>query len=127
MSIDNLPSFTDYLPEEIQKIISEFQKGKSSDIPIHVVKKSSLTIDTGTFPDELKIGKISSIYKKDNKELLENYRPVSTLAIFGNIFEKIIYSRLYSFINSQNILDENQYGFCKHAINYSSNSRVSEL
>ena len=59
LSIDNLPSFTDYLPrtnlssiylsdctlEEIQKIISEFQKGKSSDIPIHtVVKKSSLTI-----------------------------------------------------------------------------------
>ena len=150
LSIDNLPSFTDYLPrtnlssiyfsdctpEEIQKIISEFQKGKSSDIPIHVVKKSSLTIcpllsmlynqciDTGTFPDELKIGKISPIYKKDNEELLENYRPVSTLAIFGKIFEKIIYSRLYSFINSQNILYENQYGFRKqhstnHAINYS--------
>ena len=49
---------------------------------------------------------------------------MSTLAIFGKIFEKIIYSRLYSFINSQNILNENQYGFRKqhstnHAINYS--------
>ena len=66
-------------------------------------------IDTGTFPDELKIGKISPIYKK--------YRPVSTLAIFGKIFEKIIYSRLYSFINSQNILYENQS--TNHAINYS--------
>ena len=39
-------------------------------------------IDTGTVPDELKIGKISPIYKKDKEELLENYRPVSTLAIF---------------------------------------------
>ena len=48
-------------------------------------------IDTRTFPDELKIGKISPIYKKDYEELLENYRPVSTLAIFGKIFEKIIY------------------------------------
>ena len=49
---------------------------------------------------------------------------LSTLAIFGKIFEKIIYSRLYSFINSQNILYENQYWFRKqhstnHAINYS--------
>ena len=74
-------------------------------------------IDTGTFPDELKKGKICPIYKKDNEEILENFRPVSTLAIFGKIFEKIIYSRLYSFINSQNILYENQYGFCKqHSI-----------
>ena len=41
-------------------------------------------IDTGTFLDELKIAKISPIYKKDNEELLENYKPVSTLAILKN-------------------------------------------
>jgi hypothetical protein len=35
------------------------------------------------FPDELKTGRISPIYKKDNDELLENYRPVSTLPVFG--------------------------------------------
>ena len=51
----------------------------------------------GIFPDVLKIGKITPIYKKDDKELFENYRPVSTLPIFGNIFEKVIYERLYSF------------------------------
>ena len=39
---------------------------------------------------------------------LENYRPVSTLAVFGKIFEKIIYNRLYSFFQSQNTLYENQ-------------------
>ena len=80
----------------------------------------------GTFPEELKIGKISPIYKKDNKQLLENYRPVSTLAIFGKIFEKIIYNRLYNFITSQGLMCENQYGFRKnhstsHALNYSVN------
>ena len=78
----------------------------------------------GTFPDRLKIGKISPIYKKDGIELLENYRPVSTLAVFGKLFEKVIYSRLYSFLVSQNILFENQFGFRKshstnHALNYS--------
>ena len=44
----------------------------------------------GIFPDVLKIGKITPIYKKDDKELFENYRPVSTLPIFGKIFEKVI-------------------------------------
>ena len=80
----------------------------------------------GKFPDDLKTGKITPIYKKDNAELLENYRPISTLPIFGKLFEKIIYSRLYSFFVSQNLLHEKQFGFRKnhstsHAINYSIN------
>ena len=150
LTVNSIPSFTDYLPntnsssiylsdctsEEVFNVISELQNGKSSDVPIHVVKASSQIIspvlsmlynkcmNEGNFPNELKTGKISPIYKKDNEDLLENYRPVSTLAIFGKIFEKIIFSRLYSFMTSQKILYENQFGFRKqhstnHAINYS--------
>ena len=81
-------------------------------------------MNMGTFPDDLKTGRISPIYKKDSEELLENYRPVSTLAVFGKIFEKIIYNRLLSFFLSQNTIYENQYGFRKnhstsHALNFS--------
>jgi hypothetical protein len=78
----------------------------------------------GTFPSELKVGKVTPIYKKDNQELLENYRPISILPIFGKLFEKIIYRRLYSFFVSQGILHEKQFGFreghsTSHALNYS--------
>ena len=78
----------------------------------------------GIFLMNLKLVKLVRFIKKDNEDLLENYRPVSTLAIFGKIFEKIIFSRLYSFMTSQKILYENQFGFRKqhstnHAINYS--------
>ena len=120
--------------EEVLNVISELQNGKSGDVPIHVVKASSQIIspvllmsynncmNEGNLPNELKTGKISPIYKTDNEDLLENYRPVSTLAIFGKIFEKIIFSRLYSFMTSQKILYEKQFGFRKqhstyHAIN----------
>ena len=58
----------------------------------------------GKFPDELKVGKITPIYKKGDKELLENYRPVSTLPIFGKIFEKIIYERIYNFLISKRLI-----------------------
>ena len=80
----------------------------------------------GIFPDVLKIGKITPIYKKDDKELFENYRPVSTLPIFGNIFEKVIYERLYSFFISQQLMIPDQFGFRKghstsHALNFSIN------
>ena len=118
--------------EEISKIISELENGKSSDIPVKIIKKSNkfispilaqhfnyLLIKIGKFPDDLKTGKITPIYKKDNAELLENYRPISTLPIFGKLFEKIIYSRLYSFFVSQNLL--HIHSLC-HKIYYTKNN-----
>ena len=150
LTVNSILSFADYLlntnsssiylsdctSEEVINVISELKNGKSSDVPIHVVKASSQIIspvlsmlynkcmNEGNFPNELKTGKISPIYKKDNEDLVKNYRPVSTLAIFEKIFEKIIFRRLYSFMTSQKILYENQFGFRKqhstnHTINYS--------
>ena len=148
--LEPLPTFLDFMPqrtkqslffydcdqEEISEIISNLKNGKASDFPIRVIKQLSSVlspalavqfnrlISQGLFPSVLKLGKITPIYKKDNEELLENYRPVSTLPIFGKIFEKIIYKRLYSFLVSQGILHDSQFGFRKshstsHALNYS--------
>ena len=121
---------------EVADIIKNLQNGKSSDFPIRVIKKLShiltpvLTVQfnnlmaEGLFPSILKIGKITPVYKKDNEKLLENYRPVSTLPIFGKIFEKIIYTRLYGFFVSNGSIHKSQFGFRKghstsHALNYS--------
>ena len=80
----------------------------------------------GIFPDVLKTGKVTPVYKKDNPELFGNYRPVSTLPIFGKIFEKVIYRRIYSFATSQGILNENQFGFRKsHSTSHAINKSVS--
>ena len=83
-------------------------------------------MEIGEFPHLLKLGKISPIFKKGDPTLFENYRPISTLPIFGKILEKIIYSRLYSFFTSKNIIHDTQFGFCtnhstSHALNYSVN------
>ena len=135
-SVESSIFLEDCTSAEISDIIKDLQNGKASDIPVKVIKRSSKIIcsllskfinsdmSRGVFPEELKIGKISPIFKKDNPELLENYRPVSTLPIFGKIFEKVIYKRLYSFLSSKGILYDNQYGFRKghstsHALNYS--------
>ena len=46
------------------------------------------------FPAVLKVGRISPIYKKDAKDNIKNYRPISTLPIFGKVFEKILYTQI---------------------------------
>ena len=122
--------------DELLNIIKKLENGKSSDIPIRVIKKSAhifcpllaeyfnILMKAGTFPGILKVGKVTPVYKKGNPEDLGNYRPVSTLPIFGKLFEKVIYSRLYSFATSQSIINENQFGFreshsTSHAVNHS--------
>ena len=126
--------------EEIEKIIREFENGKASDIPVVLIKRSSHIISTclanlyniymvnGIFPSEFKLGKITPIYKKGNAELLENYRPVSTLPIFGKIFEKIIFSRLHSFLTAKGILHEQQFGFRSgHSTSHALHSTVNVI
>ena len=48
--------------------------------------------------------------KKHDKQLIENYRPVSLLPIFGKIFEKIICNRVYNFLLEEDLLNPNQSG-----------------
>ena len=51
------------------------------------------------------------MHKKGDKQLLENYRPVSLLPILRKVFEKILYNDIYEYLQENNLLCENQSGF----------------
>ena len=74
----------------------------------------NLSINQGIFPSELKIAKVIPIYKSDDKQLIRNYRPISVLPFFSKMFAKIISNHLLNFIESNNILHDNQFGFRKN-------------
>lgn len=65
----------------------------------------------GTFPDALKMAKVSPIHKAGSRSDPNNYRPVSVLPVFSKIFERVLYSRLNSYLSEKNILIREQYGF----------------
>ena len=114
--------------DEIEKIIKELKSKKSrgyDEIMTKILKISSPFIvspvtyiyicnrmhSTGTFPDRLKFSEIQPIYKKGDKALITNYRPISLLAVFSKIFKKFIYETLYQHLTSKNILVKEQFGF----------------
>ena len=54
---------------------------------------------------------IIPVHKKSDKQLIKNYRSIYLLPIFGKIFEKIIFNKIYSFILEEKLLNPNQSGF----------------
>ena len=71
----------------------------------------NLPIIKGIFLDDLKIAKVTPIYKTDNKSNLSNYRSISVLSCFSKILEQIMYNRLCQYLTENKILYPKQFAF----------------
>lgn len=68
---------------------------------------------TGTVPKLYKITKVVPIFKSGDSSEPNNYRPISLISNFAKILEKIVQKRLVNFLNDNDILSTNQFGFRK--------------
>ena len=68
-------------------------------------------IETKVFPDDLKIGKVTPIFKSERKDDLNNYRPITVLPTVARVMERLIYKQIYDYFNTEKLLNENQWGF----------------
>ena len=71
----------------------------------------NLSFMTGVFPSALKTAKVVPVFKKDSKLNYSNYRPISMLSNIEKILEKLMYKKLYTFLNNNNIIYNLQFGF----------------
>ena len=68
-----------------------------------------ISISTGIYPHKLKQAIVTPIYKADDETDPKNNRPISLLSVFNRIIEKLMYKRLKSFINKNDIFFTSQY------------------
>ena len=73
------------------------------------------------FPEKMKWAEIIPLYKGKSMDLTINYCPILLLITTWKVLEKVIYTRVYSFLESNNTLFSSQYGFrskcsCEQAI-----------
>ena len=120
--------------DEVIKTISKFKTGKSygpTSIPTCILqlikleiatplaKIINLSLETGCHPEKLKMAKVIPIYKKGSKMNTSNYRPISLLSNINKVFEKIVFERVYNFIEKNEAIYKHQYGFRKnHSTNH---------
>ena len=100
---DKAPGFDKVHVNVVLSVYDEVKK------PLFQISKNSLK--NGIVPENTEIAKISPTLKSGKKELLTNYRPISVLPCFSKILERIMYNRLYEYLNQNNILYNKQFGF----------------
>ena len=79
--------------------------------PLSILFNRSL--ETCYFPVIWKDANVSPIYKKDDKTLPSNYRPISLLISVGKAMEQCVHKHLYNCVISNNLITPLQSGF-KH-------------
>ena len=63
------------------------------------------------FLDNFTLSHVISIPKTAAHKELGDFRPISLLNIFSKIFEKILKDKMLNFINKNNMLTSEQFGF----------------
>ena len=71
----------------------------------------NLSLEKGIFPDDLKIARVTLIFKAGDESEMRNYRPISVLPCFSKILERITYNRLFNYLTANEILYKKQFGF----------------
>jgi hypothetical protein len=112
--------------EEVTKTMNKINPNKASDIyKIKPALIKDLTpflapiltdlfnqaIDEHEYPDPLKATKVIEIYKKADRTLPQNYRPISLLPIIAKLFDTIINNQMMAHLLSNNIISDTQYAF----------------
>ena len=89
------------------KIIQMF--GQSISKPLFIIYSNC--IKQSYFPKNWKMGNVIPVHKKNEKNLMKNYRPISLLPICGKLFEKLIFDNLYNYVFSNNFISDKQSGY----------------
>ena len=116
--IRSIPSKTSYGHDKISNVILESLNEAISLLLCRIFNQS---IMEGRFPELMKLAEVVPLYKSKEMDIVINYRPISLLITISKVLEKIIYKRVYSFLEWNNILYNSQYGFrtnhnCEQAI-----------
>ena len=128
---------------EIKKLISELPNKYSSgydninnvllksikDLIVHTLSIIfNRSLCDGIFPEAMKLAEVVPLFKSGSRLLLNNYWPISLLPTISKILEKVVYSRIYSFLIKHNILFKSQYGFCKkHSCEHAVTELIGEI
>ena len=91
------------------------------DILLHLV---NLTIEKSEYPQLWKVNKVSPHFKKGDRTLGENWRPVTDIVFVSKLAEAAVFQQISAHFSANNLWHPNHHGFRP---NHSTATAVSQL
>ena len=125
------PSMSDFSisVDGVYKLLKDLNPHKASGpdgIPAKILKMAATevapilslifqkSLDTGILPSPWLCANISPIFKKGDRSVASNYRPVSLTSICCKTLEHIIHTQIMHHFDTHSIITDRQHGFRKH-------------
>lgn len=89
-------------------------KSAADELAPVLTKLFQLSLDTGDVPSDWRNAWVVPIFKKGERHLASNYRPVSLTSIVCKVLEHIVHSSVMKHFDRNNILTDIQHGFRKN-------------
>ena len=108
--IDKLKKFKSPGPDGIFPRVIKECKDIVADPLVQVFRNS---IDAGIVPTQWREANVVPIFKKGNRALTSNYRPVSLTSVIGKLLESIMAKNIREHLDRHNLIKDSQHGFSK--------------
>ncbi len=95
-------------PDEIShKMLKE--TSKTICLPLSIVFNRS--IQEASYPNCWKKANVMPLFKKGNRDMPANYRPISLISCVGKVMERVVFKHVYNHLIANNLIYKNQSGF----------------
>ncbi len=125
---ENIPMLTGiHIAEsDVEEILSELNCNKATGfdgISPRILKEGSkplskplarlfnMSLESAHFPDSWKLANVLPLHKKNETNLVNNYRPISLLSCVSKVFEKIVFRNVFNFFRNSFAITVHQSGF----------------
>ena len=71
----------------------------------------NLSLRLHKYPSLWKLAHVTPIFKKGDKSVASNYRPISLISCVGKSFERILFKHVYNLLDSNSLIYKCQSGF----------------
>ena len=105
LNVSKSPGPDNLHPRVLKEIVNEICQ------PLTILFNASIKLST--IPQEWKLADITAVYKKGDRNVCGNYRPISLTSIICKILESIIRDKLVEHMKINKLISNKQFGFLK--------------